>query len=101
MAPFARRRAPIYVSAALWGNLTLVQMTFVLKTAVPVTPAAFAVLLGRLVRPAAAERLIRAHPCGSRTRFYRRQALLPAGSPHPRVQRRSRPPLPGRVPESC
>ena len=41
MAPFARRRAPIYVSAALWGNLTLVQMTFVLKTAVPVTPAFF------------------------------------------------------------
>ena len=94
--------APKFVSLRpLYARSSTLNKLFFCSLAVPVTPAAFAVLLGRLVRPAAAERLIRAHPCGSRTRFYRRQALLPAGSPHPRVQRRSRPPLPGRVPESC
>ena len=101
MAPFARRRAQICVPAAFMRKVKRLKKSFARRLAVPVTPATFAVLPGRLGRPSAAGKSIRTCTGRPRTQLiYRRQSSAARRSP-PRVQRRRRPPLPTRVQESC
>ena len=66
MAPFARRRAPIYVSAALWCRLTLLKKAFVCKLVTSAWPGAAQVLLGRPERPSDATSASTALLCAAR-----------------------------------